>query len=298
MSLLKKIVVGHDLKAGGETALQSAAVLAQRCDAEIKLVHVIEPHQLYEKLSHPLSTRDVPEKIAKKAGEKLESCLLNPQLRKLRVQFEVCTGKPFVELVVARRAWQADLVVIGGPADNKQHSLGGTGEHVVRKALVPVLVAKRLLSNNPKTLMVPTDFSAGASKAAKEAVTLAASFDARVIFLHVIDWYPFFATAYNDEMFDPIPQLSAEDLEPEWNSFLSGLSLKNIAWEKRTDEGITGDTIIKQAEAAKADLIVIGTHGRTGIEHMLMGSVAEKVARRSAYPVLTVSEEAFQFNLP
>jgi nucleotide-binding universal stress UspA family protein len=216
----------------------------------------------------------------------------------LRVQYEVCTGKPFVELIIARRAWQADLIVVGRPSDPKEHSLGSTGEQIVRKAIVPVLVARKSLNADPKTFLVPTDFSLGARKAAKEAVALAISSNAKIIFLHVLDWYPFFASAYSDEMFNPIPQLTQEDMDLEWQSFLAGLSLKNISWEKRTEEGVTAGTIIKQADMTKADLIVIGTHGRTGLEHMLMGNVAEKVARGAPCPVLTVSPEAFQFTLP
>jgi nucleotide-binding universal stress UspA family protein len=55
---------------------------------------------------------------------------------------------------------------------------------------------------------------------------------------------------------------------------------------------------LHQARLKHADLIVMGTHGRTGLEHMLLGSVAEKVVRGATDPVLTIRPDAFQFELP
>ena len=56
--------------------------------------------------------------------------------------------------------------------------------------------------------------------------------------------------------------------------------------------------IIKAAKEQKADMIVMGTHGRTGLEHVLMGSVAEKVVRRAPCPVLTVKHPDHEFKMP
>jgi nucleotide-binding universal stress UspA family protein len=96
----------------------------------------------------------------------------------------------------------------------------------------------------------------------------------------------------------PIPPPSPEEIEPEWKAFLSGLSLAKIHWEKDTAEGQAASAIVRQAEQVRADLIVMGTHGRSGLPHMLLGSVAEKVVRTASCPVLTVRPEAFQFEMP
>lgn len=146
MAELKKIIVGHDLRAGGETALRSAAVLARRCSAELRLVHVIEPQHTYQRISHPLTSPYTLEEIAQKSGVKLQALAASPELAHLQVEYEVRTGKPFVELIIARRAWQADLIVVGGASQPEPHFLGSTSERVVRKAMVPVMVAKKVLS--------------------------------------------------------------------------------------------------------------------------------------------------------
>jgi nucleotide-binding universal stress UspA family protein len=297
MKLLKRILVGHDLRNGGDIALQSALSLAAMCDAEIKLVHVIDSYPFYEKLTHPMTTRGIPTQLAQAAGTKLEGTISQSGRLQRHIHYEVCVGKPFVELIVARRAWQADLMVIGGSSDPNCKSLGGTGQHVIRKSLVPVLVTKRRSRFHPKTILVPVDFSTGAKKAATEAVSLAESFHARIVFFHVIDLYPYFASTYGDEVYEMIPVISEKNLTPEWKSFLAGLPLEKISWVKRTEEGSPARTIVKRAESENADLIIMGTHGRTELNFVL-GSVTESVARGASCPVLTIRPDAFQFSLP
>jgi nucleotide-binding universal stress UspA family protein len=167
--------------------------------------------------------------------------------------------------------------------------------------MVPVLIAKAAFSAEAKTLLVPTDFSTGARKAAEEALTLAASFGARVIFLHAIDVSHIYAATTGADMpaLPPPPVIEAQDLELEWQAFLSGLPfLQQITWERRTVTGLAASAIVQQADERQADLLVIGTHGRTGLAHMLLGGVTEEVIRTARCPVLTIRPDAFQFELP
>jgi nucleotide-binding universal stress UspA family protein len=148
--------------------------------------------------------------------------------------------------------------------------------------------------------LVPTDFSSGAQKAAKEALVLARSFGGSIFFLHVLDLAPLYAYYYEGEMAASLPILrpTSEDFEHDWESFLSALPLADIPWEKRIEEGSAAKTIVEHATTIHADAIVMGTHGRSGLKHMLLGSVAEAVARAASCPVLTVRPEAFEFKLP
>jgi nucleotide-binding universal stress UspA family protein len=164
MGQLKRIVVGHDLKTGGETALKSAVVLAGRCNAALRLVHVVEPHHLYQRISHPMASKNNLEEIVQQAGRKLQEVIASRELAHLRVEYEVHMGKPFVEIILAARAWRADLIVVGGPCPQQSHFLGSNAERVVRKAPVPVLVARKPLDAKAKCFLVPTDFSSGAQK--------------------------------------------------------------------------------------------------------------------------------------
>ena len=73
MRQLKRIIVGHDLAAGGEIALRSAVVLANRFGAALRLVHVVQPLDAYQRISHPLTSPYTLEQIAQKTGARLQA---------------------------------------------------------------------------------------------------------------------------------------------------------------------------------------------------------------------------------
>jgi nucleotide-binding universal stress UspA family protein len=302
MRRLTKIIVGHDFRTGGDTALQAATALATRCGAQLKLIHVVEPYPVYQQLAHPLTRPYTAAELVQKTGEHLQRLATTAEQGLTRVEYEVRTGKPFVELILAHRAWQADLLVVGGPEPDLGRFLGSTSERVLRKAMTPVLIAKRPLGAGPKIVLVPSDFSASALKAAEEAVALVQHFGGRILFFHVMH-IPAYAYAVGSEpmlaSIPPVPTLTPAELEPEWDTFLAGLpSLATVTWEKHTTEGSPIPTIVRAAEEHQTDLIVMGTHGRTGLAHMLLGSVAEGVVRQASCPVLTIRPDALQFELP
>jgi universal stress protein E len=300
MRQVKRIIVGHDLRIGGEVALKSAVVLANRCGAALRLVHVVEPLDAYQRISHPLTSPFTLEEIAQKTGARLEALAASPELARLQVEYEVRKGKPFVELIIAARAWQTDLIVVGGASQKEEPFFGSTTHPIVRKSPVPVMVAKKSLSAEAKTLLVATDFSACAREAAEEALMIAECFRGRVVFFHVLDLHPSYTTVYAHDLGVslPIPPALPEEIEPDWEAFLSGLPLNKVDWEKSAEEGQAAAAIVDQAKHVNADMIVMGTHGRSALQHMLLGSVAEKVVRAASCPVLTIRPEAFRFELP
>ena len=122
-------------------------------------------------------------------------------------------------------------------------------------------------------------------------------FGGRAIFLHALDLRYVYSAAYGAEVV-VLPPVSPEDLEPDWQEFLQGLPLAGLSWEKQTREGWAAQTIAEAATEMGADLIVMGTHGRTGLAYILLGSVTEKVVHITACSVLTVRPDAFRFELP
>jgi nucleotide-binding universal stress UspA family protein len=228
----------------------------------------------------------------------LQAAATSEELTNVHVEYEVRRGKPFVELIIAGKAWQADLIVVGGTSRMEEPLLGGTSERVLRKAPVPVMVAKRPLNFEAQTILVPTDFSSCAKIAAAEALKLARCFGGRVVFFHVM--FPLHTIAYTHELGVSLPILPPrpEEIEPEWRDFVAGLSLDGMDWQKETGEGEAATAILREAERVRADLIVMGTHGRSGLPHMLVGSVTEKIVRAASCPVLTIRPDAFQFELP
>jgi nucleotide-binding universal stress UspA family protein len=251
-------------------------------------------------MSHPFTSPYTLEDLSQKVGEKLQASVANPELAGRRVEYEVRRGKRFVEIIIAARAWQADLIVVGTGSRTEYPFLGSTSERILRKALVPVMVAKKPLSSEAKTFLVPTDFSSCARSAAVQALRLAKSFSGRVVLFHVFDIFSSFNIAYAHELGVSVPTTppSPEEIEPEWEAFLADLPLENVDWDKCTEEGQAAATIVHQAKRMQADMIVIGTHGRSGSPHLLLGSVTEKVVRAAPCSVLTIRPDSYQFELP
>lgn len=136
------------------------------------------------------------------------------------------------------------------------------------------------------TILHPTDFSATSEAALNMARGLARGFGARLVVLHV-GGRPMSSTA--GAMTAPPPQpeeFGRAELEAKLGQYVAGDA--GARAEMELVFGDTTDEILGAAERTKADLIVMGTHGRTGLSRLAMGSVAEQIVRRAACPVVTV----------
>lgn len=140
-------------------------------------------------------------------------------------------------------------------------------------------------------ILVPTDFSEPSDAALEYARALAQRFGASLHLLHVIE--PIAATGVfsNEFYIGNTPGIYETLVKEAQAKFAERVSSADRAGYGTTTEVMTGQsaqTIVDYAEDRHFDLIVMGTHGRTGLAHLLMGSVAEHVVRRAACPVLTV----------
>ncbi|HEY3167476.1 MAG TPA: universal stress protein, partial [Candidatus Binatia bacterium] len=141
-------------------------------------------------------------------------------------------------------------------------------------------------------------FSLGARRAAEVGITLADSFAGRIFFFHAVDPTPWYRYPCDEETLGlmTLPELTMDDVEGDWASFLGSLPTTSVPWQASSTEGRPVDMIAKYADEIAADLIIMGSHGRTGLEHMLLGSVAEGVVRRAFPPVLTIGPQGLQFS--
>ncbi len=148
-----------------------------------------------------------------------------------------------------------------------------------------------------RRILFPTDFSEPARQAQQYAMALADRFGAELHLLHVVP-----------EIIRPLPDSSTSWTPPEVelkkhvaeanNHLLRGLGAEWAAQHvtaRTTTFGSIVDEIIKYASEHDIDLIVLGTHGHTGLSRLLIGSVAEKVVRLAACPVLTIHPTGHQF---
>lgn len=142
-----------------------------------------------------------------------------------------------------------------------------------------------------RRIVIPVDFSETSAAAAEYGCALAARFAADVTLLNV---YSSGIVAMPDAVFAATPdELAAIEhaARTHLQSFATKLERDGITIECATVEGLPADAIRIYVEAHRPDLIVMGTHGRRGVSHLLLGSVAEHTVRYAPCPVLTVGEK-------
>jgi nucleotide-binding universal stress UspA family protein len=139
-----------------------------------------------------------------------------------------------------------------------------------------------------KKILVPTDFSNDADLAVEFAFDLAEKFDSEVTFLHA---YQLPTYVLPDGAILPAAEVVASvmtEAQDRLSALVGRAKEANVRATFELRQGVPLTEILGFAKQSLADLIVMGTHGRTGIEHFLIGSVAEKVVRKAPCPVLTV----------
>jgi nucleotide-binding universal stress UspA family protein len=149
-----------------------------------------------------------------------------------------------------------------------------------------------------KKVLVPVDFSPPSRTALKLALGIASRFDASIEILHAVE-YPVYAIPDMTVSIAGAAPMSwdlyAQDTaENEMRKLLDGMASEvaraGVRVTSRVIRGNARETILETAKNGGFDLIVMGTHGRKGIDHLLLGSVAERVVRKASCPVLTTRE--------
>ncbi len=143
-----------------------------------------------------------------------------------------------------------------------------------------------------RSILVPTDFSTGAASAAQVAYELARGLGARVTLLHV---YQLPAYVFPDGSAYLTPPETAAAIARAVDEQLHKLeedaeAHAGVAVAVQSAQGMSADEILRVAREGDYDLIVMGTHGRTGVKRLVFGSIAEQVVRHADRPVLTVRE--------
>jgi nucleotide-binding universal stress UspA family protein len=150
-----------------------------------------------------------------------------------------------------------------------------------------------------RKVLFPTDFSECSHAAWGHAVTVARQFGAEIVLLHVVAEPPRVAEAiemgYTPEKF---LKAATEEAHRLLADLIAAASDRKVPFRSRICQGVAFHEIIGVAREEGVDLIVMGTHGRTGLAHALMGSVAEKVVRKAPCPVLTVKHPGMKFEMP
>lgn len=143
-------------------------------------------------------------------------------------------------------------------------------------------------------ILVPTDFSEYSQPAIGYACAMADKFDAELHLLHVLEVHISSTPVFSGEM---VPSHHIAESRAAAEKALQDVAPGRNA-VRATSEGTVFLEILRYAKENEIDLIVMGTHGRTGLVHVLMGSTAERVVRKAPCPVMTVRHPKHEFVMP
>ncbi|MCB1045112.1 MAG: universal stress protein [Acidobacteria bacterium] len=294
---VQRILFPTDLTPLSFRALDDAIGLARSYGAELHVLHavVLFADDPYNPAYHFPDVDRVFHDLRDKAETELSQILKEHHAEDLAVvrvhQRGVAAGPMILEYAEKNHI---DLIVMSthGRRGLSKVLLGSVTEEVVQLAKCPVLTLNpSCVDANKSTferILVPVDFSDHSKKAIEVAAGLAARFGASVMLLHVIEEAvlpPFYMVGVDH--LASAPEL-AEQTENELSRLVSLFEEAPKSASVHVTKGHPAKEIAEFARLQKADLLVIATHGLTGLEHFLLGSVTEKVVRSAPCAVLTL----------
>jgi nucleotide-binding universal stress UspA family protein len=279
-TMFQKILCPIDFSDNSIAVLEQSAELARRFDALLYLMHVefVRMNNPDELVRHASVSTETSERRLKRIAE--------DHLQNVRHHILLRSGWPGTVIEAVASELDVDLIVIATEGwMSPTHPLGNVAEHVVRAAKCAVLsFTFRARTPSFKRILCPIDFDANAVAALECARQLAQEHGAAIILLHVV------------EAGTAAQMPGAEAAPSEWESGIrhrlasvaqaslgSGASYELVALR-----GDPARAITEAATDLRSDLIVMATHGRTGLGYLLAGSVAIGIVRDSRVPVLTV----------
>jgi nucleotide-binding universal stress UspA family protein len=278
-----RVLVAIDFSPSARVALRSTQALARAAGGSLALLHVLEPlPPRYRRLIQSFGTPNV-EELRRDAARKA----LLREISRLRgrggsLESFLREGKPWQEILKAAREWRADVICLGNSGRSRLDRLllGSTAENVVRRSDVPVLVTRARPLGKADRIFLPVDFDEGSESAirfAAEQLPRKSRLEALFVLPPPSPFDPYQTLLDGDE------KTIGRDLRAFLREQGGGRARARVVlW------GGPADEILRAARRARADLIVIATHGRRGIPRVLLGSVAEKVVRYADRPVLVL----------
>jgi len=281
---MKTIFVATDFSVRSDRAIRRAVLLAKKARAALWLVHAVDDDQ-------PGGIVDAERTAA--------WTLLEDQARSI---FEVdgldCTpllvlGDPFEAVTQAADEHEADLLVIGPHRREvlRDVFVGTTAERAIRESRRPVLMANGVPAGGYRHALIALDLAAGSGDAIRAVAALGLDLDTAISVIHVYDAPGTGLMARASLSADQVDGYLAgeeERIGREMDAVLGALRLDPVARILKHNSGSVAHVIQASAREVAADLVVIGTRGRSGVTRYLLGSVAAEVLRGADRDVLAV----------
>jgi nucleotide-binding universal stress UspA family protein len=298
MIKLNKVLFPTDFSRCANQALPHAIKLAKQYNAEFHMLHAVVLHEddPHNPAYHFPDKEEINKRLKDITAAEMNAVLKDFDTESLETKQEqrwgISAAPVILEYAVDNKI---ELIVMGthGRRGLGHFFLGSVAEEVVRLSPCPVLTVREREEEadieSIEHILIPTDFSVHSQKALTYAKEIAKLYGSKLQLLHVIEEtvHPAFYVTGKTSIFELVPDIKTKSIQA-MEKQLDETEGSEIGASIDVVEGRAATEIIKFAETHRSDLIVIATHGLTGIEHMLIGSIAEKVVRQAQCPVFTV----------
>lgn len=289
--MFSKILLATDFSEASRAALFAGISVASRCLARIESVHVITYlEDLYQMSRFLVPDADWKKEIQRQMDEFLPDKLY-PNCGK-----HILLGRSIPEEILKyAQTEKCDLIVIGSHGRNALANLivGSVTQQLTRTSSIPVMVIRDLKKGERyqgfHRILVPVDFSGAGMTAVKTGIAFANFLSADLHLVHVVDQPGIeeYTRTYPGS-YATISPASELNVDPLLKQMVDGKVNGN---EKVcTLKGDPATEIVRYVKENNVDFVIMGTHGRKGLERILLGSVTTAVLARSTAPVITVSE--------
>jgi nucleotide-binding universal stress UspA family protein len=291
MTAIRSLIAATDLSAPARRAVDRAARLAAPAGASLTLVHAVNSTVL-EELRRWLDTGgDAERSILDDLRARLHDLAADIAARyRIEVSERIITGRPIDEIARIAEEGQADLIVTGtlGGGPFRSHIIGSTAERVVRKSSRPVLMVKQSAHEPYRRVLVPVDFSLWSAPSI--AIAQAVAPDAHVVLFHGVE-VPFERrlrlAGVGEEAIDKLRTHARDDASRRLAELGARCGLPAGRWTAATGAGQEAwMQIVREEQERDCDLIVIGKHGRSAVEELLLGSTTNMVLAEGSADVL------------
>lgn len=302
---IERVLVATDGSDPAARAARHGVALAAAMGADVHAISVVE-RDAKQLVLAALGDDDPSEGMAGECKHAVEDVAALAEDREAipSVTTEVRRGRPHVAIGEYADEVGVDVIVAGteGRSGIDRVLLGSVAENLLRTARVPVLVlppdagepggaAGDEEAGAPapyERLLLPTDGSESAARALDWALWLAGEFDGRLDALFAADTTPYPGTAQSRQLLESLEAAGNEAIQ----SARERAAAADVTFDGAVGSGAPGPTILEFCDDESVDLVVMGTHGRSGIERALLGSVTEYVVRHGNVPVFCVPPAA------
>lgn len=297
MLSINDVLVARDFSSVSDRAVRYALDVAARTSATLHVLHAEVLHEapVPEGAADHTPAGDLPEfrkDLKQKGGvspEAVDSVPVNEVVRR-----DVSPGPAILNYASEANV---DLIALGthGRRGPSRILLGSVAEEVVRQADRPVLTVRgeedARSGTSPEDvdrILVPADFSDHSREALREAKEWALLYDATIDVLHVVpeNLHPTFYAGGVKSIYDMEPNIE-QKVQDRLETFVSETDGPAVETRLHVKVGNAGPDIVEFVDEHQIDLVTMSTHGRTGLDRFLLGSVAEKIVRHVQCPVIT-----------